>query len=191
MEERAPEPSAQLEHAFVALRGDVERFVARRVPPDAVDDLTQEIFLKMHTHAAELRDGDRVAPWLFRIARNAVVDHLRRRRIHASLDAVNEPVAEEASEQNFNAELAAWLGPTLDLLPEAYRDALVLTEIEGLTQRELAERTGLSLSGAKSRVQRAKQLLEGIVRACCDLEVDARGNIVACSPRARSSCRSC
>lgn len=184
-------PRDQLEHAFVALRTDVVRFVARRVPADAVDDLTQEIFLKMHTHAAELRDSDRVAPWLFRIARNAVVDHLRRRRSHASLEAVDEPAVQEETVPNFNAEMAAWLGPTLDLLPEAYREALVFTEIEGLTQRELAERTGLSLSGAKSRVQRAKQLLEGIVRACCDLEVDARGNIVACSPRARSACRSC
>jgi RNA polymerase sigma-70 factor, ECF subfamily len=190
MDDKAAEPSDQLERAYLALRTDVKRFVARRVGPDVVDDLAQEIFLRMHEHATELRDAARVAPWLFRIARSVVVDHLRKRRIHAPLDAAEEPATEEP-ESNFNSEMAAWFRPMIEMLPEEYRTALVLTEIEGITQRELADRAGLSLSGAKSRVQRGKQMLEGIVRACCDFEVDTRGNFVACSPRSGGPCRSC
>lgn len=76
-------------------------------------------------------------------------------------------------------------------LPEEYRVALELTELEGLSQRELAERTGLSLSGAKSRVQRGRQMFEGIVRACCDFDVDRRGNVVTCEPRKGGSCARC
>ncbi|MBX3233588.1 MAG: sigma-70 family RNA polymerase sigma factor [Labilithrix sp.] len=182
----------RLDRAHLSLRADVHRFIARRVEPAATDDLVQEVFLKVHESATELRDAERLAPWLFRIARNVVIDHLRKRktRTHTSLDEVDEPVAPEP-EANFNEEMAAWFRPMMDLLPEEYRVALELTEIDGLTQRELAQRVGLSLSGAKSRVQRAKHLLEGIVRACCDFEVDAHGNFVSCRPRSRGSCRSC
>jgi RNA polymerase sigma-70 factor (ECF subfamily) len=182
----------RLDRAHLTLRADVRRFIARRVEPTALDDLVQEVFLKVHENAGELRDADRLAPWLFRIARNGVIDHLRKRRsrAHASLEEAEEPATLEP-EQNFNQEMAAWFRPMMDLLPEEYRVALQLTEIEGLTQRELADRVGLSLSGAKSRVQRAKQLLEGIVRACCDFEVDVRGNFVSCRPRSGGSCKSC
>ncbi|MGZ3419452.1 MAG: sigma-70 family RNA polymerase sigma factor [Polyangiales bacterium] len=185
----APSP-VELEHAYLAFRSDVRGFVARRVAPDVVDDLAQEIFIKMHQHAGELRDASRVAPWLFRIARSVVTDHLRRRRPLAPLEAAEEPATEEP-ETNFNAEMGAAFRSMMRLLPEEHRVALELTEIEGLTQRELAERMGLSLSGAKSRVQRAKALLESIVRACCDFEVDKRGNVLTCAPRRGGSCKRC
>lgn len=182
----------RLDLAHLTLRADVRRFIARRVEPAALDDLVQEVFLKVHESAAELRDADRLGPWLFRIARNVVIDHLRKRRArtHAPLDEADEPVAPEP-ESNFNQEMAAWFRPMMNLLPDEYRVALELTEIEGLTQRELALRAGLSLSGAKSRVQRAKHLLEGIVRACCDFEVDVHGNFLSCRPRSGGSCKSC
>lgn len=189
MNELATEP-ARLQRAYLALRADVRQFVARRVPPDSVDDLAQEIFLRMHQHAGELRDAERVAPWLFRIARSVVTDHLRRRRNHAPLEAADEPAVEEP-ESNFNGEMASGLRQMMQELPEEYRVALELTEIEGLSQRELAERTGLSLSGAKSRVQRGRQMFEAIVRACCDFEVDSRGNVVACAPRKADGCKRC
>lgn len=80
-------PGEPLEHAYSALRAEVRNFVARRVPPDAVDDLAQEVFLRVHEHAGELRDTARFAPWLFRIARSVVVDHLRRQKKHAPLEA--------------------------------------------------------------------------------------------------------
>ena len=65
-------PVDRLDHAHLALRADVRRFIARRVELDAVEDLVQEVFLKVHESAGELRDVERLAPWLFRIARNVV-----------------------------------------------------------------------------------------------------------------------
>lgn len=190
--DRSGSEDDRLDRAHLAFRDDVRRFIARRVEPGALDDLVQEVFLKVHESSGELRDADRLGSWLFRIARNVVIDHLRKRatRMAKPLDEVDEPATLEP-EVNFNQEMAAWFRPMMDLLPEEYRVALELTEIEGLTQRELADRTGLSLSGAKSRVQRAKQLLEGVVRACCDFEVDVHGNFVSCRPRSGGSCKSC
>lgn len=63
-------------------------------------------------------------------------------------------------------------------LPSSSRTALVLTDLEGMTQREAAERSGLSLSGMKSRVQRARRQLKETFLECCRIELDRRGGIV-------------
>ena len=74
--------------------------------------------------------------------------------------------------------LALSLKELIDELPEPYRQALILTEYQGLTQKQLAERMGLSLSGAKSRVQRARDKLRDMLLRCCHFEFDRRGHIV-------------
>jgi RNA polymerase sigma-70 factor (ECF subfamily) len=76
-------------------------------------------------------------------------------------------------------------------LPEPYRDAVVLTELEGLTQRELANRLGISLSGAKSRVQRGRAQLKQMLDECCTFEFDRRGKVIDCTPRAKTGCDEC
>jgi len=67
-------------------------------------------------------------------------------------------------------------------LPEPYRKALVLTELEGLTQQELADKVGISLSGAKSWVQRGRQQLKEMLTECCAFEFDRRGGVIDCTP---------
>lgn len=79
----------------------------------------------------------------------------------------------------------------IDNLPEPYREAVVLTELEGLTQKELAGRLGISLSGAKSRVQRGRQQLKEMLFDCCRFEFDRRGGVVDCEPRSKSDCPEC
>lgn len=180
-----------LERAYLELREDMRRFVARRAPADVVDDLCQEIFVRMHESAAALRDVDRLAPWAFRIARSVVTDHLRRRKLAVPLDDVEEPAAEPPEPKNFNEELGRSFRAMLAMLPPEYAEALELTEMQGVTQAELAARMNLSLSGAKSRVQRGRKLLEGVVRACCDFDLDARGNVLSCAPRAGRDCKDC
>jgi RNA polymerase sigma-70 factor (ECF subfamily) len=66
-----------------------------------------------------------------------------------------------------------------DDLPDGYRDALVMADFEGRAQQEVADRLGLSLSGAKSRIQRARKMLGDALRACCDVEFGAEGRAVA------------
>jgi RNA polymerase sigma-70 factor (ECF subfamily) len=68
-------------------------------------------------------------------------------------------------------------------LPEQDRQALILTEYQGLTQKEFGERLGLSFSGAKSRVQRAREKLKQQLLACCHFELDRRGHVVNYQPR--------
>jgi RNA polymerase sigma-70 factor (ECF subfamily) len=86
-------------------------------------------------------------------------------------------------EEDPEARLALSLKETVLALPEPHRQALLLTEYEGLNQRELAERLGISFSGAKSRVQRARQKLRSVLQECCHCELDRRGRVVDYYPR--------
>jgi RNA polymerase sigma-70 factor (ECF subfamily) len=111
------------------------------------------------------------------VTRHAVVDHYRRRRPAEPLPeelAGTAAGAGEVAEQ----ELARCLTPLLAGLPAPYRDALTLAEVEGLAQREIARREGISLSGAKSRVQRARRMLRQAILGCCRVEVDRRGGVL-------------
>jgi RNA polymerase sigma-70 factor (ECF subfamily) len=182
--------STALEQVWHGLAADLRRYLVRRIGDEAeAEDVLQETFLKLHRHLAEL-DEERVAPWVYRVARNAAVDHRRRRaRTPRMVDSTEhdegpaEPQSDRDEEGNVNVHVASWLRPMLSELPEPYREALELTEFEGLTQQQLAERLGLSLSGAKSRVQRGRLLLKQVVERCCALQQDRRGNVLDYVPR--------
>lgn len=80
-------------------------------------------------------------------------------------------------ERNYLAELASCLQPMIAGLPDIYRTALTLSEIEGITQREVADRLGISVSGAKSRVQRGREKLRERLLQCCEIETGRNGII--------------
>lgn len=175
--------------AYLSLREGMRRFVSARVHRDQVEDVVQDILLRMHEHAGELRDDTRLGGWAFRIVRSVVADHHRARQIALPLspsDAPEDAAAvddDDTNESNVNEIVARWLHPMLELLPSEYGQAVELVDVQGKNLRELAEHAGLSLSGAKSRVQRGRRLLKEIVKMCCDLELDARGNVIAYTRR--------
>ncbi len=168
--------------AWQAYRTSLFHFVLKRVadPADA-EDLVQEVLIKAYTNFATLQDATKVRPWLYQIARNAIIDFYRQHKPLAELaDDLPAPAAltEDASE----AEFAQCLTPLIEQLPANYRQAIRLAEIEGLTQQEVASAQGLSLSGAKSRVQRGRKLLKSILLQCCQVEVDRRGSVIEWQP---------
>lgn len=157
----------------------VRRFVSARIQnPTDVDDVVQEIFLKIHNKSADLQDGERVAGWVFRIASNTVNDHFRNlKRKPPTPDHVSDAPLSDAEEA-----LAACVLPFVDMLDTPYRDALKLTELQGLTQAQAAVLEGVSLSGMKSRVQRGRKLLRSELEACCGVTLDGRGHIMEFHP---------
>lgn len=165
------------------------RFIGRRVRSrETAEDILQDVMLRIHRNADGVERADAVGAWVHAIARNAIADHYRsasvRRELAAGseidLEAAVEPQAEAADARG---ELAACIAPLLKRLPETYREALTLTEIEGLTQAEAAERLGLSLSGMKSRVQRGRKQLRQVLVQCCEVDLDARGDVGEYRPR--------
>ena len=167
----------------------LEQFIRRRVSdPQAADDILQEVFVKIHTRLDSLRDESKLPAWVFQITRNAITDHYRRT---ARVDLTElDWTAPEAAEDDVQAALSASLRRMIDELPPEYREALVLDAYEGIDQTEISARLGLSVSGAKSRVQRARAKLREMLLDCCHLEFDRRGGIVNYYPRARC-CAQC
>ncbi|MBS2017421.1 MAG: RNA polymerase sigma factor SigZ [Deltaproteobacteria bacterium] len=177
--------------AWRDLEAKLRPFIARRVNAEAdVDDLVQDVFLRMQRGLGELRDDDRFGPWVYQVARNAVADHHRRAARHAPLEgdgdglaALEGTAAHDEDDTSVADEVASYLAPFVGMLPSPYREALTLTELEGLTQQEAAERLGISLSGMKSRVQRGRAHLRSALEDCCHIALDARGRVMACEPR--------
>jgi RNA polymerase sigma-70 factor (ECF subfamily) len=185
--------------AWRELRGPLAGFIARRVAdPQDAEDVLQDVMLRIHRHSHELESAERVSAWVHRIARNAIVDHYRRRAARPELPAgaageleerEDGSLGEPASEA-LRRELAACLRPLIERLPEKQREALVLTELDGLTQIEAARRLGISVSGAKARVQRGRAQLRTLLLDCCHVELDRRGGITDYHAR-RGPCERC
>ena len=169
------------------LVGRVREFVARRVAAHDVDDVVQEAILRVYRGLGRLRDDDRFGPWVYRVTRSAIADHLRARsrrveKTQAIGDGLEEPIAE--APDDLQPALLACLSAFVAELPSPFREAITLTELEGVSQREAAEMLGLSVSGMKSRVQRGRGRLRAMFERCCEVRsLDARGRVVECEPR--------
>jgi RNA polymerase sigma-70 factor (ECF subfamily) len=187
------------EAVFSEFSGRLRAFIARRVrAPEDVDDLLQDVFLRIHRASDTLETAERPQAWLFRVTRNALVDHYRaaaarRRHTDAPLDEVPEPAAPPPSDEpRDEEELAGCLAPMLQQLPEPYREALKLTGLAAVPQVVAAERLGLSPSGMKSRVQRGRKLLRDALLRCCHVEFDRRGGVAGFQPKkASETCGGC
>lgn len=161
-----------------SLRGELVRFVRARVGDETTaDDIAHDVLLRALAELQGPRPPVHLRGWLYRVARNALADHFRRRRPTEELPA-DLTAATGQAEELAERELAGCLTPQLATLPARYREALTLAEIDGLAQREIAARARISLSGAKSRVQRARAMLRAALLDCCRVEVDRRGGVV-------------
>lgn len=163
----------------------LRRFIAKRVADEAeVDDLLQEVFVRVHRHLDQLQEPERLVPWIFRITRHVIIDHYRAPKRHREVpvglaNEMEANVPESTDDETLAAatELSGCLGPMIARLPEDYRQAITLVEIEGLTQKQAAERLGLSTPGMKSRVQRGRQQLRKLLEDCCLIELDRRRGV--------------
>lgn len=178
------------------LHNGLRAFIAKRVGNEAeIEDLLQEVFLRVHQNAKSLQEPERMVSWVFQITRNAIIDHYRsaerRRELPAGLateieQEKNVMAVEEESEAKY--ELSHCLRPMIDRLSPEYREAIRLVELEGLTNQEAATKLGLSVPGMKSRVQRGRQQIRKMLDECCLIELDRRRGVVEYEERRPGSC---
>lgn len=168
-------------------------FLARRLDGADVDDVLQDVWLRVQRGLPNLRHEERFTSWLFQVARSAVADHQRARARQPVADelADDDLVAEPATDDRDAARsLAGCVAIFVARLPSPYRQAVTLVELEGLTVREAAEMMDISVSGMKSRVQRGRAQLRALFDACCEIALDARGKVLDYVPRPRP-CSTC
>jgi RNA polymerase sigma-70 factor (ECF subfamily) len=167
------------ENLWETFHTGLRRFILQRIPDEqSADDVLQETFLKIHTRIATLRDEEKLQSWMYQIARNAIADYYRQQKATVELPEALPVPEEPVFGDEVIKDLIPGVKAMLESLPDIYREALILTEYEGLTQRELAQRLGLSFSGAKSRVQRAREKLKAMLLDCCHFEFDRLGKII-------------
>ena len=179
------------------LRGAIRAFVLSRVKePAKADDITQETLLRLTQRLHTLRDSERLEAWVFQIARNAVTDHFRATKESEPFDEENHMSALESEkhrplaleDERLRQAVAAYVRSVVENLPDPYRGALQLTEFEGVSQIDLAGKIGLSVSAAKSRVQRARTMLRAEMERCCRWETDAYGAVLDVRPKSAACC---
>jgi len=169
---------------------ELRNYVRRRTKDDATaDDIVQEIFVKVLKNMERIEEVENIQEYLYAIARNTLIDSFRSRKLVLKEDYIeNEALRENSLDGNSEDEVPASLNrivssccvrPFIDKLPDKYREAIIASEINNESQKEMAERLNISYSGAKSRVQRGREKLKELLQQCCDFEYDSYGNLIS------------
>lgn len=162
---RAKEGTSEaLDSLFARTRDDVARFIARRVDPSWVDDMTQETFSRAMSGLAHYAGRAPVRAWLFSVARHTVADRYRVQGRTPRHDAVDAWAGTRvfAEPGRFDEYLA--LLDLLDALTEDRRTAFVLTQLQGMPYAEAAEAIGVPIGTVRSRVARGRRNLLQMLR---------------------------
>lgn len=168
--------TSSIENIWKEFHSKLRQFIVMRVSnADDAEDMLQEVFIRIYKNINSLKDEQKLTSWIFQITRNVIIDYYRSKKEIYDLDNENHP--DKSEEEDSIRKLSVGLNEFVEHLPPIYKEAIQLTEIEGLKQRELAEKLGISLTGAKSRVQRARQQLKEMLLDCCNFEFDSAGKM--------------
>jgi len=150
-------------------------FVRSRVGAQEADDVVQKVFLRIHKALSRGDSPANAEAWVFKIARNAIIDHRRKAGSDRSEPLGDQdPPAPDDLQDDAVRDLSGCVRPMLHTLPKEQAEAL-RWNMDGMTQADAAKRAGISVSGMKTRVQRGRKQLADSMIACCVAELDARG----------------
>ena len=177
--------------AWQEVQTKLRAYVRRRVDGAHADDVLSEILLRLVGSQEKMEGARNPMAWIYRVAANAIADHHRKTAIETRmLESVRKEVSGDKHEgtidESESAALARCLTPMMKDLPAPYDEALLLTEVEGLSQVVAAEKLGLSVSGMKSRVQRGRRKLKAALLRCCHVELNRRGEVLDWRQKSRS-----
>jgi RNA polymerase sigma-70 factor, ECF subfamily len=142
------------------------------------DDILQEVFIKIIRNIDKVNQAENLRQYLYGIVRNAINDYFRNQKQVMDQSEIEEKITEEEAQSLNNTIAECCIKPFINKLPDNYRDALLITEFQDVSQKELAEKLNISYSGAKSRVQRGKEKLKELLVQCCSYKSDSYGNII-------------
>lgn len=169
-------------------------------------DILQDVFIKVHKNRNQLKEVEKLESWLFRITRNTITDHFRKnqkqikftneipvieteefnlektKNLQFMADLFAQRLEESAIEIDSDVEKAIEffkaMCPFMEKLDPKYAEAVFWVDWHEMPQKEFAEKVGISLSGAKSRVQRGREHLKNLFHQCCEFEYDKRGKVI-------------
>lgn len=169
--------------SWIEYRRELRVWLVRRSgDPQLADDVLQDVAVKVLRGHPGLGEVTNARAWLFTVARNVLTDHLRLNKEQVELP---EDLVAPQDERAPVDTLVACLPRALAELPPEDREVLTLCDLGGLTQAAYARQAGLTLAGAKSRVQRARRRLRAHLAGVCQVRFDESGRVCCFVPRAR------
>jgi RNA polymerase sigma-70 factor (ECF subfamily) len=163
---------------YLEYENRLKGFVQKRVKDkDVSNDIMHQVLLKIHSHCEQIPDVRNIKAWLYQVTRNAVYDYFREEGKKVLLEEDYD--LEENMEQDLQKEIADYIRPMIQMLPAMYAEPLALSGLEGVPQKEVADKLGISLSGAKSRIQRGREKLRDLFTECWMLELDQNGKLIS------------
>jgi RNA polymerase sigma-70 factor (ECF subfamily) len=178
---------------FETFHPKIFRYLSRIVGPVDAEDLTQEVFDKINRGLDGFQGRSRLSTWIYRIATNTAIDRSRSaaykyERTHdafedEALHQASHPMAPAAGPVTdqlvIRKEMSDCINAFIDNLSPDYRTVIVLSELEGFPNKEIAEILGISLDNVKIRLHRARARLKKSLQEGCDFYYTA-GNTLAC-----------
>jgi RNA polymerase sigma-70 factor (ECF subfamily) len=172
----------KVEYLWKNFETRLRSFIYSKVPDKAVtEDILQDVFIRIHTKIDTLKDESKFKPWLYQITRNMIMDYYRHNKSAVHPPPAREEQEEEETDSRVMDEALQDMVGMMNDLPREYCEALCLTELDGLSQKEYAEKIGIPYSSAKSRVQRSRKLLKDMLLRCCHYEFDKYGTVLSIS----------
>lgn len=180
----------RFQQVYDEYHGKIFRYLTRMVGENEAEDLTQEVFVKIGQALETFRGESRLSTWIYQIATNAALDKLRHpANRHAgnklmSVEAITETKEDEniwtgeltaSTEQRvIRQEMNGCIRGIIQMLPETYRSVIVLSELEGLNDNEIADILGLTRQATKIRLHRARAKLRKELTTACIFYRDDR-----------------
>lgn len=141
---------------------------------ELAEDVTQDVLLKLHKSCCSGKEINNLNSWLYQIAHNTSLDILKK---ETKSRETTQPLENKNTSASLE-ELSTYLEPLIDFLPEKYAVPLKMSDLEGIPQKEIANKLSLGLSATKSRIQRARAQLKEVISTCFHLEVSKDGSII-------------
>lgn len=171
----------------------IVHYISRLAGSDEAEDIAQEAFEKISRSLGDFRGESKLSTWIYRIATHTAIDRLRsaayrHSRAERDLDEADGPEAQSdwvshkptPGDQNvIRKEMSECVIEFIDNLPEDYRTVIVLSELEGLANKEIADILNISLENVKTRLHRARAKLRGMLNEGCDFYHNEQ-NVLAC-----------
>ena len=154
-------------------------FTQKRVKDSyAAEDIVQEVIGKLVLAYKENRQIDHLSGWLFKVTRNLINDYYKKTAKETRTSEFEDLPQEE---EETVLEASDYITPMMKLLPEDYRTPLMMADIQGTKQAEIAQQLGLSLSATKMRIQRGRKILHDLFFQCCNIEYNEDGSFAHCT----------
>lgn len=166
-----------IQDIWIDLHQELKKFIFSKVrDTDKSEDILQDVFLKIHLNIHTLSEYSKLTSWVYQITRNTINDHFRIENSMVNLDEFD--LAEHESEEPLYHSLSNCINQKISMLPEKYKQAILLTHFDNYSQIKLAEELNISYSGAKTRVQRSREKLKDLILNCKNIITDYKGKLI-------------